>query len=95
MYFMVQHTTGFDVWRTPYEFPRLPLLHDLRSDPAVRSREHMGYDNWFYRQAFYGYPVTEAVGSFLASFQQFPPRRKAVSFTTGDAVEMITKVYGH
>ena len=95
MHFMIQNATGFDVWRTPFENLRLPLLFDLRSDPAERGREGMGYDNWFYRHAFYGYPVTEMIGGFLATFQQFPPRQKPGSFTLGDAVEMISKGHGH
>ncbi|MEY3367617.1 MAG: hypothetical protein RI973_772 [Bacteroidota bacterium] len=95
MHFMIQNATGFDVWRMPFETLRIPLLFDLRSDPAERGREGMGYDNWFYRHSFYGYPVTEMIGGFLATFQQFPPRQKPGSFTLGDAVEMISKGHGH
>jgi arylsulfatase A-like enzyme len=95
LHFMVQNATGFDVWRKPFEVLRLPLFFDLRSDPAERGREGMGYDNWFYRHSFYGYPIPDMVGAFLATFQQFPPRQKPGSFTLGDAVEMIGKGQSH
>lgn len=95
MHFMVQNATGFDVWRTPFEVLRLPLMFDLRSDPAERGREGMGYENWAYRHAFYGYPVPEMVGAFLVTFQQFPPRQKPGSFTLGDAIKMIQQGHAH
>lgn len=95
MHFMIQNASGFDVWRKPFEVLRLPILFDLRSDPAERGREGMGYDNWAYRHSFYGYPVPQMVGAFLATFEQFPPRQKPGSFTLGDAVEMILKGNAH
>jgi arylsulfatase A-like enzyme len=95
LHFMIQNATGFDVWRKPFEVLRLPLFFDLRSDPAERGREGMGYETWAYRHVFYGYPIPEMVGAFLATFQQFPPRQKPGSFTVGDAVEILLNGHSH
>jgi arylsulfatase A-like enzyme len=88
--FMVQNATGFDVWRKPFETLRGPIIFDLRSDPAERGQEGMGYNDWSYRHAFYVVPTQKIVGDYLQSFVQFPPRQKPGSFTIDKAVEALS-----
>ncbi|WP_295392902.1 arylsulfatase [uncultured Thiodictyon sp.] len=91
MHFMVQNATGMDVWRRPFETLRAPLFFDLRSDPGERGQEGMGYNDWWYRHSFYAIPSQRIVGSFLASFKEFPPRQKPGSFTVENALEALSQ----
>ena len=91
IHFMVQNASGIDVWRKPFETLRAPIFFDLRSDPGERGQEGIGYNNWWYRHAFYAVPVQRIVGQFLASFKDYPPRQKPGSFTVGDALKALTE----
>ena len=91
IHFMIQNATGIDVWRKPFETLRGPIFFDLRSDPYERGQEGIGYNEWWYRHAFYAVPVQNIVGQFLMSFKEFPPRQKPGSFTVGDALEALSK----
>ena len=91
MHFMVQNATGIDVWRKPFETLRAPLIMDLRSDPTERGPEGMGYDDWWYRHAFYAIPVQQMVGNFLATFKEFPPRQRPGSFTDRQGARVLSK----
>jgi arylsulfatase len=94
IHFMVQNATGIDVWRKPFETLRAPIFFDLRSDPGERGQEGIGYNDWWYRHAFYGVPTQNIVGKYLQSFVQFPPRQKPGSFTVDKAVEALSKSSG-
>ena len=94
VHFMVQNATGIDVWRKPFETLRAPIFFDLRSDPTERGQDGMGYDDWWYRHAFYAIPIQKMVGQFLATFQEFPPRQKPGSFTVGDALSALSQASG-
>jgi arylsulfatase len=63
----------------------------LRSDPSERGQEGIGYNEWWYRHSFYAIPTQRIVGSFLASFAEFPPRQKPGSFTVDKAVDALRK----
>jgi arylsulfatase A-like enzyme len=94
MHFMIQNATGIDVWRKPFETLRGPLVFDLRSDPGERGQEGIGYNNWWYRHAFYAVPAQNVVGQFIASFKEFPPRQKPGSFTVNDALKSLENASG-
>jgi arylsulfatase len=53
--------------------------------------EGMGYNDWWYRHAFYAVPIQGIVGNFLASFKEFPPRQRPGSFTIDKALEALSK----
>jgi arylsulfatase A-like enzyme len=91
IHFMVQNATGMDVWRQPFETLRAPIFFDLRSDPVERGQEGMGYNDWWYRHAFYAIPTQKMVGEFLASFTAFPPRQRPGSFTVDKALEALSQ----
>jgi arylsulfatase len=91
IHFMAQNATGMDVWRKPFETLRAPIFFDLGSDPGERGMEGEGYNDWWYRHAFFAVPTQAIVGKFLMSFQEFPPRQKPASFTVGNALEALSR----
>jgi hypothetical protein len=58
----------------------------VRSDPFERSEQEAGdYDRWFIEHLFVLVPAQAIVGEHLATFQEFPPRQRPGSFSTGSA----------
>jgi arylsulfatase len=96
--FLTQSAAGIDVWDTPYGSHRFPIIADLRADPFERAygRGSAGttpasftYDQWHFRRSYLLVPAQGFVGQFLASFDEFPPRGKAASFSVGDALKSL------
>ena len=87
--FMEQRMQGtLGVWAEPFTPLRLPKLYNLRTDPFERADTTSNtYWDWV---AWKGYIVLAAqaiVAPFLATFEDFPPRQKAASFTIDQALE--------
>jgi arylsulfatase len=79
--FAEQQSDGFAVWEQPLVKLRVPKLFDLRGDPYERADvESSYYDDWRIRHLFLLVPAQGIVGSFLATFRQFPPRQAAATF---------------
>ncbi len=77
-------------WAEPWTELRIPLLFNLRRDPYERADITSNtYYDWYLDRAFVLLPAAEYIGTFLATFQEFPPRQKPGSFTIGDAASMI------
>jgi hypothetical protein len=89
VHFMVQHGHGFDVGKKPLEALRAPDIYNLRSDPFERASEDatMFYGKWMADRTFLLVPAQAIVGEFLKTFQEFPPRQKAASFSIDQALE--------
>jgi arylsulfatase len=96
--FLTQRALGIDVWDTPYDSHRFPILTDLRADPFERAlgRGSAGttpasfyYDQWHFRRGYLLVPAQVFVGKFLASFEEFPPRSAPASFSVGDALKSL------
>ncbi len=82
--------TTLQAWAEPFIPLRLPLLFNLRRDPYERAQLTSNtYYDWFLDRIYLLLPAGEFVGEFLATFEEFPPRQKAGSFTLGDAKEKI------
>ncbi|WP_116133451.1 arylsulfatase [Tropicimonas sp. IMCC34043] len=78
-------------WAEPWTQLRIPLLFNLRRDPYERAQITSNtYYDWYLDRAFVLLPAADYIGTFLATFQEFPPRQKPGSFTIGEAAEMIT-----
>lgn len=90
-HFMIQESTGLDVWRRPFTTLRAPIFFDLEVDPFERGQEGMGYNDWWYRRAFIAIPLQNMVGKTLMTFKDFPPRQKPSSFTIDQAMEALTR----
>jgi arylsulfatase len=79
-------------WAEPWTPLRIPLLFNLRRDPYERANITSNtYYDWYLDRAFVLLPAAEYIGTFLATFEEYPPRQKPGSFTIGDAATMITE----
>jgi arylsulfatase len=87
--FMEQKTVGtFRVWMEPFVPLRVPLMFNLRRDPYERSEITSNtYYDWMLDRAFLLVPAQAYVGNFLKTFQEFPPRQKAASFSLDKVME--------
>ncbi|NOE17467.1 sulfatase-like hydrolase/transferase [Ruegeria atlantica] len=95
--FLKQNAHGLDVWLSPFEVLRAPMLSNLRSDPFERAEEEnaMGYQRWFLEHMFAIAPAAAYVGQWLQSFEEFPPRQKPGSFNLDNVMEELTSRAGN
>jgi len=76
------------VWGEPYVETRVPWLYNLRTDPYEKaSITSNTYWDWWLDHAFLLIPAQAYVGRFLTTFEEFPPRQKAPSFTINQVME--------
>jgi arylsulfatase len=89
--FMEQRVTGtLQVWAEPFTLLRVPKLFNLRTDPYEWADTTSNtYWDWLLDHAFLAVPTQAIVGEFLATFQEFPPRQKAASFTVDQVMEKL------
>ncbi len=68
-------------------------MTDLRADPFEEASDRgalpMYYDKWRFQRSYILVPAGAFVGQFLKTFDEFPPRSKAASFSIGDALSSI------
>jgi arylsulfatase len=85
------------VWSEPFIAGRIPKLYNLRTDPFERADITSNtYWDWYMSKSYLLIPIQSVVGEFLATFQQFPPRQKAASFTIDQVMtKMTAAVTGH
>jgi arylsulfatase len=63
-------------------------MFNLRTDPFERADITSNtYYDWLIDHVFLLYPAQAKVQEFLATFQDYPPRQKAASFTVDQAIE--------
>ena len=78
-------------WMEPFTPLRVPLIFNLRRDPYERSyRTSNTYFDWMIDRAYLLVPAQAYVGNFLSTFQEFPPRQKAASFSLDQVMEKLT-----
>ncbi|MBE1281781.1 MAG: sulfatase-like hydrolase/transferase [Rhodobacteraceae bacterium] len=83
-------------WMEPFTVLRIPLIFNLRRDPYERSyRTSNTYYDWLLDRAYFLVPAQQFVGQFLATFQEFPPRQKAASFSLDQVMEKMTAPVNH
>jgi arylsulfatase A-like enzyme len=89
--FMEQRQTGtLQIWFEPFTALRAPKLFNLRTDPFERADVTSNtYWDWFMDHIFLLVPAQSIVGDFLGTFQEFPPRQKAASFTIDQVMEKL------
>jgi arylsulfatase len=77
-------------WMEPFTPLRIPLMFNLRRDPYERSyRTSNTYYDWLLDRAFMLVPAQAYVGQFLATFEDYPPRQKAASFSLDQVMEQL------
>ena len=78
-------------WMEPF----VPLIVNLRRDPYERGMQTSNtYYDWLISRAFMLVPAQTYVASFLTSFQEFPPRQKAGSFSIDQVMEKMSSPAG-
>jgi len=97
MIFMEQKAEGtFRVWMEPFVPLRVPLILNLRRDPYERAPITSNtYFDWMIDRAFMLVPAQAYVGDFLETFQEFPPRQKAASFSLQKVMEKMQNPASH
>ncbi len=95
--FMEQKSQGtFRVWMEPFVPLRLPLIFHMRRDPYERaSTTSNTYFDWLIDRAYLLVPAQAYVGEFLKTFQEYPPRQKAASFSLDEVMEQLTAPAGN
>jgi len=79
------------VWSEPYVNTRMPWLFNLRTDPYERaSITSNTYWDWYLDHVFLLVPAQAYVGQFLKTFEEYPPRQKAATFTINRVMEKLT-----
>jgi len=94
--FMEQRATGtLKLWANPFTPLRLPLMFNLRRDPYERAQLTSNtYYDWLIDHAFMIVPAQAYVGKFLDTFEEYPPRQKAASFSLDQVMEKLEQGLG-
>ncbi len=87
--------TTLETWANPFTPLRIPLMFNLRRDPYERSQLTSNtYYDWLLDRAYLLVPAQAYVGKFLSTFQEFPPRQKAASFSLDQVMEKLSTPHG-
>jgi arylsulfatase len=97
MVFLEQRVAGtLQVWAEPFVPLRVPKLFHLRRDPYERADITSNtYFDWLLDRAFVIYGAQAIVAGFMQTFQEFPPRQKAASFTVDQALDKLSTPPAH
>jgi arylsulfatase len=89
--FMEQRRAGtLEIWFEPFVTLRVPKLFNLRTDPFERADVTSNtYWGWVLDNVFIDLAATGLVSEFLATFEEFPPRQKAATFTIDQVLEKV------
>jgi arylsulfatase len=92
MVFLEQRVPGtLQVWAEPFVPLRVPKLFHLKRDPYERADITSNtYYDWVLDRAFVIYGAQALVAGFMQTFQEFPPRQKAASFTVDQALDKLS-----
>ena len=83
------------IWMEPLVFLRFPKIFNLRTDPFERADITSNtYYDWMIDRVYLSYAGQSMVAQFLATFQEFPPRMKAASFTVDDIMAKMEEGFG-
>lgn len=93
MVFREQRMVGtLGVWAEPLVTLRVPKLFNLRTDPFERADTTSNtYWDWYLHKAYMIMAAQGLVGRFLQTFDEFPPRQRAASFTIDQAMEKMER----
>jgi len=83
------------IWGEPFVHMRIPKLYNLKMDPYERADITSNtYWDWYLNHVYLLLPAQRFVGSFLATFKEYPPRQKPASFTIDQVLEGLQKTGG-
>lgn len=91
--FLEQRVKGtLQIWAEPFVSLRLPKIFNLRGDPYERADVTSNtYYDWLIDRAYLLVPAQDYVGTFMASFKEYPPRQKAASFNLDEVMKSLTE----
>lgn len=94
--FMEQRAKGtLQVWAEPFTPLRVPLIFNLRRDPYEFAQITSNtYYDWLLDHAFMLVPAQAVVGEFLQTFEEYPPRMKAASFSLDKVMDQLSSPGG-
>jgi arylsulfatase len=82
-------------WIEPFTPLRTPLIFNLRRDPYERGYfTSNSYYDWMIDRIYMLVPAQAYVADFLATFQEFPPRQKAASFSLEQVMDKMSENSG-
>ena len=89
--FMEQRAVGtLAVWANPFTPLRVPLIFNLRRDPYERANLTSNtYYDWVLDHAFMLVPAQAYVAEFMSTFEEYPPRMKAASFSLDKVMDAL------
>ena len=89
--FAEQRRAGtLQIWMEPFTVLRVPKLFNLRMDPFERADQTSNtYWDWMLDNLYLLLAATGIVTEFLATFEEFPPRQKAATFTIDQVVDKL------
>jgi arylsulfatase A-like enzyme len=92
--FMEQRVEGgLQIWSDPFVTLRVPKLYNLRTDPFERADVTSNtYWDYLLGSGYLALAGSTLVAQFLATFEEFPPRQKAASFTIDQVMEKLESV---
>ena len=95
MVFLEQRCAGtLQVWAEPFTVLRIPKLYNLRTDPFERADTTSNtYWDWYLSKAFVIMAAQNIVAEFIQTFEEFPPRQRAATFTIDQAMEKLQAAY--
>ena len=78
-------------WSEPFIQLRIPIILNLRRDPyEFATITSNTYYDWLLDHAFLLVPAQDIVGNFLMTFQDYPPRMEAASFSLDKVMEKLS-----
>jgi hypothetical protein len=82
-------------WIEPWTELRIPLIFNLRRDPYERSYTTSNtYYDWLLDRAFLLVPAQVFVAKFLKTFEEFPPRQEAATFSLSKVMRKMQQKSG-
>lgn len=89
--FMEQRVQGtLQVWFDPFVPLRVPKLFNLRTDPFERADVTSNtYFDWLFENDYLIFAAQALVVDFLKTFEEFPPRQRAATFSIDQAVDKL------
>ncbi|MBE9485157.1 MAG: arylsulfatase [Bacteroidetes bacterium] len=90
--FLEQRAEGtMKTWSEPFIQLRIPIILNLRRDPyEFATITSNTYYDWLLDHAFLLVPAQDIVGNFLMTFQDYPPRMEAASFSLDKVMEKLS-----
>ena len=87
---------GLRIWLDEFTTLRTPLLFNLRTDPYEEAeRTSNTYGDWLIDKLYLFVPAQQYVAAFVATFEEYPPRMRAASFSVDQVLEKLQQPASH